>query len=228
MGLRYADSIITVSKTLKEHIESVCQRTDVKYVPNGITLPEYVAAGDTLERYGLEPKKYIYSVGRYVPEKGLDDLINAYPKTGNHGYKLVVSGGADHKTNYSRLIKKLSGKTDGVVLTGYVSGKPMRELYSNAALFVLPSYYEGMPIALLEAMSYDLDVVVSDIPANKELDLPEECYFKTGDVDDLAEKLRMRLADKQKRDFKKILVEKYDWGKIAEQTKGIYRKLMPF
>ena len=115
--------------------------------------------------------------------------------------------------------------TKGVILAGYNTGETLAELYSNAGLYVLPSYYEGLPIALLEAMSYNLDVVVSNIPANKELDLPEECYFKTGDVDDLAEKIRMHLADKYKRDFTNMLLEKYNWETIAKQTNNIYKEL---
>ena len=108
-----------------------------------------------------------------------------------------------------------------IILTGYITGEPLNQVFSHARMFVLPSYHEGLPIVLLEAMSYGLAVLVSDIPANKEVELPDERYFKCGDVGDLKEKLSILerdLSPSERENIRKQVEEKYNWGKIANQT----------
>ena len=100
-------------------------------------------------------------------------------------YKLVIAGDAGHETEYSMSLRHMASEDDRIILTGYITGEPLNQVYTHARLFVLPSYHEGLPIVLLEAMSYVLPVLVSDIPANKEVELPAERYFRCGDVDDL-------------------------------------------
>ncbi len=114
--------------------------------------------------------------------------------------------------------------TDGVVLPGYVWGDKQRCLLSNARCFVLPSSHEGMSIALLEAMSYKLPVVVSDIEANKAMNLPEECYFRLGNIEQFAEKLKKNA----KEDFHLVDydMKDYDWDDIAEKTLAVYEDCM--
>jgi glycosyltransferase involved in cell wall biosynthesis len=98
-------------------------------------------------------------------------------------------GKADHEDRYSRSLKKKADNTKNIILTGYLTGKPLQELYSHDGLFVLPSYYEGLPIVLLEAMSYGLSCIASDIPANKNVGLDNDRFFKAGDVNAIAAKI---------------------------------------
>lgn len=134
-------------------------------------------------------------------------------------------GDADHEDKYSKSLKQI-GKDNGVVLTGFIKGEKLNQIFSHAKLFVMPSYHEGLPIALLEAMSYNLDVLVSDIPANVEVQLEQSDYFKVGDVDNLAMKLKNKLDNTADRDFQKIIKERYNWDLIAKQTKSVYEKVL--
>jgi len=229
LGTKYADKVIVISKEIKRMIEKRYGREDLIFIPNGVNFPEKTLQRSTLKKYNLEPKKYIFTACRFVPEKGLHDLIAAYKKIGNQEFNLVIAGEADHETEYSRNLKKTSYKIDGVVLTGFISGKPLVELFSNAALFVLPSYYEGLPIALLEAMSYELPVLASDIPQNREIPLPEFRYFKIGNINDLSNKIKeltkKGISEQEKKKQREILEKNYNWNKIAQQTYNVYKNI---
>ena len=124
--------------------------------------------------------------------------------------------------------RRVPGHKD-IVLTGFLTGHPLAELYSHAGLFVLPSYYEGLPIALLEAMSYGLSCIVSDIPANREVGLPEERYFKAGDIEGLSSKIKefaaKPMTEEQKSRQIELLKQKYNWDKIAEETLKVYQEI---
>lgn len=228
-GILYSDRIIAISKGIKEFIKSKYGRDSV-FIPNGVTLPHLVPPGAELKKWGLKPKEYFFTACRFVPEKGLLELIDAYKKIKDSSFKLVIAGDADHETDYSRRVKKVAAETKGVVLTGFITGTRLAELYSNAGLFVLPSYYEGLPIALLEALSYGLPVIVSDISANRELLLSEFRYFKPGNIDELSFKLvegiKKGLSGDEKEKYLKLLKTQFDWDTIAERIKGIYEKVL--
>ena len=230
LGIRFADKVIVISEAIKSMLETKYSRRDLEFIPNGVDLPEFVPAGDTLKECRIEPGKYVFTACRFVPEKGLCDLISAYKKIEKPGFKLVIAGDADHETEYSRDIKKLAKEADGIILTGFISGKPLQELYSNVGLFVLPSYYEGLPIALLEALSYGLPVLVSDIPANREIPVPDDRFFQTGDVDSLAKKMvelfRCGISEEERISQRRMLVERYNWDKIAEYTFKVYKGVL--
>jgi glycosyltransferase involved in cell wall biosynthesis len=146
--------------------------------------------------------------------------------------KLVIAGDSDHEDAYSRQLKARSAAVDRIVMPGYVTGNDLNQLYTHARLFVLPSYHEGLPIALLEALSYGLPAVVSDIPANVEVNLDGDFYYPVGDVKALREKLQQALATEitsEQREARRSLVRTtYDWSVIAEKTLGVYADALSF
>jgi glycosyltransferase involved in cell wall biosynthesis len=201
----------------------------VDFVPNGVSVQPKITSTETLRAFGLTPRQYVVMMARLVPEKRQHDLILAFAKA-NRPEKLVIVGGADHETEYSAYVKTLAAETPSVIMTGFQTGPALAELYGNAALFVLPSSHEGMPIALLEALSYGLPVLASDIVANRELRLAPADYFPMGDVDALATALTRKLSMPFHEDGTDELIgqiqAEYSWKKIAERTADVYRSVL--
>lgn len=238
LGCKFANAVIAVSDTIAEDISRRYGRKAI-VIYNGVNMPEIPETTETLKKFGLEKGKYILAVGRIVAGKGFDDLIKAFkiasgrnigPSNDIQKWKLVIAGDADYEDKYSRKLKESAINTPGIVLTGFLSGQPLQELYGYAGLFVLPSYYEGLPISLLEAMSYGLMCLASDIEANQSISLPAENYFKAGDISQLAEKIKIftkrSLSQEEKHKQIEMLQKKYDWNEIALKTLGVYRKVI--
>jgi len=229
LACRFANEVITISPVIAEELKSAYGR-ESKLIPNGIDIPKLLEAGKTLEQFDLKREKYILSVGRFVPEKAFFDLIKAFIAAKISGHKLVVVGDADHDDAYSRLLKEMAKANSGIVLTGKLKGKALAEIYSNAAFFVIPSYHEGLPIVLLEAMSYERLCLASDIAPNKCVELDKDQYFSVGDVGQLSEKLRefvgRVLSEEQKKGQIEKLRREYDWDEIARRTLRVYEMVV--
>jgi glycosyltransferase involved in cell wall biosynthesis len=221
LALRYASYVIFVSQKQREKFTEKIMAKSV-WIPNGVLQPTLSIATDYIESLGVMPQKYILAVGRITQEKGFDYLIKAYNNLHCFDHNLIIAGGIDHVTTYSKQIIKMATENN-VILTGFVLGEKLRQLYSHAKAFVLPSSHEGLPIALLEAMSYSLPVIASNIPANTEIGLPPECYFQVNDERELAERLKEII----KTPFQQVVynMEKYDWNCIAKQTIEIYEQI---
>ena len=235
MGISFSNEVITISEHIANDIKKKYGR-DSTVLPNGVNIPQPAETEEYLNKYGLHKHKYILSVGRFVPEKGFDDLIDAFNGLQVAGlrsqveeWKLVIVGDADHEDKFSSDLKLKAKKNSNIVLTGFIKGQPLHEMYSHAGLFVLASYYEGLPIVLLEAMSYGLSCLVSDIPANKHIELSEERFFPTGDVKELAAKMEYFLKSPWKEEDKynqiRMIADKYNWDQIATKTLAVYEKL---
>ncbi len=226
LGIRSANEVIAISGVIAEDILKKCGRK-AHIIPNGAITSGSLSTDGTLKKFGLEKGKYILSVGRFVPEKGFHDLIVAFIKSQAAAWKLVIVGDADHEDKYSRELKRMAGGSNGVVMTGSLTGQPLQELYSHAGLFVLPSYYEGLPIALLEALSYGLSCLASDISANRSINLAAGRFFKAGDVRELTEKILYFINNPLKTEEKtaqiKEIFEKYSWDDIANKTLEVYK-----
>lgn len=228
MGCRYAHRVIVISNVIYELVAKKYNRTDALIIPNGVMLPKPQRGVSYLDSLGIHPKKYILSVARFVEEKGLHDLIAAFSHLAPKDWQLVIAGDADHETEYSRKLKAIAVENKSIILTGYIKGDALAQIYWNAGLFVLPSYHEGLPIALLEAMSYNLPVLVSDIPPHREIALDSRCYFKTKDIEDLSIKIGIAISDSVNNtaNYSTLIKEKYNWDKIAVQTCNVYSSMV--
>ena len=228
-GSSLSQSVIAVSDQIASGIREKYKRK-VYTIPNGVGAAEFQDPNGGLKKYSLTKEKYILAVGRFVPEKGFLDLVAAFEKIEEQDWKLVIVGRADHSNSYSLELEKMAKNNKNIILTGFLSGVSLQEIFSNAGLFVLPSYYEGLPIALLEALSYGLSSIASNIPANKEVGLSENRYFQAGDIHALTEKIREFIAqpmsETEQEDQIKQIKEKYNWGKIAESTWEVYLRVI--
>ncbi len=224
-AVKYASEVIVISDVINNLIKQKYGREDAHLIYNGVNLPKPLSEDHIqtmLARFSLQPKGYLVAVGRFVEEKGLHDLIAAYRQSGIT-LPLVLVGDADHPTAYSIQLKQLAADTPNVILTGFLKGDDLQAVFSQAKLFVMPSYHEGLPIALLEAMSFSLPAVVSDIPANLEVKLPMDAYFKVGNVTELAEKITKGIQQDSV-DYSEYL-QRYDWQDIARQTVAVYHSI---
>jgi glycosyltransferase involved in cell wall biosynthesis len=195
-----------------------------KVIFNGVCLPDISVQSDYLDTLGLEKQKYAIAVGRFLEEKGFDYLIRAFRKTNISDYKLVLAGDTDYPTDYSNKLKALA-KENEVILTGFIKGEKLNQIFSHAKVFIMSSFEEGLPIALLEAMSYNIDVLVSNIPANLQIELNKNDYFQVGDEENLKSKILEKLSGNKKRSFSEILSVRFNWDKIAIETNNIYEQL---
>lgn len=226
MGCMFADDVIVISNVIKELIAQKYGRTkNVHLIYNGVSEPEICDYPDYFKELGIEKGNYVLGMCRFVPEKNLHHLVKAFVKWkkahADSDVKLVLAGDTDFEDSYSLGLKEMARK-NGVVLTGFIKGKKLHSLLTHCKCYCLPSSHEGLPIALLEAMSYGVKVVVSDIPANLEVGLPKEDYFPCGDVDELSRKLGKIIEQPlQHIDYD---MSKYDWSKIAQQVTDIYKK----
>ena len=265
MGCMFADDVIVISDVIRNLIKDKYGRTkNVHLIYNGVSKPEICDYPEYFEELGIKKGRYILGMCRFVPEKNLHHLVEAFNIIKNeelrikkessaladeelkikkqdsaqadeelkikkqssalanyelNDVKLVLAGDTDFEDDYSRGLKEMARK-NGVVLTGFVKGRKLHSLLTNCMCYCLPSSHEGLPIALLEAMSYGVKVVVSDIPANLEVGLDRSDYFHLGNINELAEKLKGVI--KQGRIHVGYDMTKYDWDKIARQVMDVY------
>ncbi len=228
-GMGFSTRNIVISRVIHDLVYEKHRRQSA-IIPNGVELPGIPGATDVLGRFSLEAGRYVLIVSRLVPEKRHMDLIRAFADAGMTGWKLAIVGTIDPGNKYCQEILAAAEGSGGVVLTGFQSGDALSQLYAHAGVFVLPSSHEGLPIALLEALSYGIPVLASDIPANLEVGLPEAQYFRLGDVRGLAEKLGQvnegGIEFDSPENVRENIRKNYNWGDIAEKTLAVYQEAM--
>lgn len=227
MAVKYADEIIVLSTDMQKYFRDTYGRKTV-FIPNGVNRPVLHSPQLIKEKLGLEKDSYILFLGRLVPEKGITYLIEAFKNT-KTDKKLVIAGGSSDTEAYKQELLKLACEDERIIFTGFVQGRMLEELYSNAYLYSLPSNLEGMPLSLLEAMSYGNCCLVSDIAECTEVVENHALIFKKSDAADLREKLQVACdypekVGKLKDGAADFICQKYNWDDVVGQTLKLYRK----
>jgi glycosyltransferase involved in cell wall biosynthesis len=220
------DMCTAVSRTLSTYYMQTYGRA-VEYIPNGVT-PQEPAEPELLKQFGLEPDNYILFVGRLLASKGPRLLIDAYNRI-KPAPKLVIAGGSSHTARYERLLRQEAN--GDILFLGYQYGASLRALYSHCRVFVFPSYVEGLPLVLLEALSFLRPVVYSDIPENREIADGLGIPFRCGSVEDLAEKLQYALSEVKPgearcRAVPAKLTGEYNWDRVVNEYIRVYRETL--
>ncbi len=229
------DKIIVVSRAQKEYFENKYGKECI-YIPNGVNIPKRkLLSGIIKEKYGLNGGDFLLWMGRLTPEKRVDWLIKAFKQIKGRvpNLKLVIAGGTSATDEYVERLKKLTGNDRRIIFTGYVAGKEKEELFSNALLFILPSYLEGLPIVLLEAMSYRVPCLVSDIEPHKEIisgDI-DGFLFQSNSFSDFVGKLGELLKSPEKlknigEKARRKVEKEYNWDDVVDRTEKIYQELV--
>lgn len=226
-AVKYADEIIVLSKGVQKYfLETYGRKTH--FIPNGVNRPEIQEAKLITEKFGLKKDSYILFLGRLVPEKGIRYLVEAF-KNVKTDKKLVIAGGSSDTDSFMEELKELAKGDNRILFTGFVQGAMLDELYSNAYLYTLPSDLEGMPLSLLEAMSYGNCCLVSDIPECAEVVEDKALIFKKSNIEDLQKKLQEacdhpEMVMKMKKQAADFICEKYNWDEVVKETMKLYRK----
>jgi glycosyltransferase involved in cell wall biosynthesis len=232
ISARVPHATITVSKNLADFYQERYGR-HAYYIPNGVAPPVRRAPHLLTERFGLQGGDYVLFLGRLVPEKAPDLLLKAFRNVDTTA-RLVIAGGSSFTDDYVHQLEVLAARDPRVLLVGSVHGELLHELYSNAALFVLPSRLEGLALTLLEAASYRLPLVASGIPPNREVigeDGPGGRMFASGDERGLTAALISTLGDLESaRAGAKVLgdrvVREYDWDVATTATEAVYERVL--
>lgn len=215
ISLRFSNRVIFVNKYQMEKCGALDKSV---FIPNGIDAVTRSTASTFLDKHGIRQGEYLLAVGRLTPEKGLEYLVEAAGRL-PQVQQVVIAGASDHDSAYRELLESLDVNKK-VIFTGFTSGEDLRQLYSHARLFVLPSVNEGFPMVLLEAMAYGLPILCSDIPGTRQVDLPEHDYFTVRDVDSMCNAITRQLAVPNT--FQHYELKHYDWQSIASQVQQQY------
>jgi len=220
-----ADEIIVLSRSAQDYFEQIYNRSTV-FIPNGMNPKEYRPADEIEKRWGLEKNSYILFLGRLVPEKRPELLIEAFKEL-DTGKRLVIAGGASDTSEYEKQLRSMAESDERILFTGFVTGNTLAELYSNACCYVLPSDVEGMPMSLLEAMAYGRCCVTSDIPECADVLAGTGVIFPRGEKDALRIVLETLLAEPVRVQrlgaaARERVAREYGWDSVVGKTLGIY------
>ena len=225
-AVKYADEIIVLSKGVQKYFLNKYGR-ETKIIPNGVNKPQKRNADIIIQKYNLHKDDYILFLGRLVPEKGLRYLIEAF-KSVKTDKKLVIAGGSSDTDSFAYEIKEIAKTDNRIIFTGFIQGQELDELYSNAYIYTLPSDLEGMPLSLLEAMSYGNCCITSDIAECTEVVEDKAFSFKMGSIEELKNQLQKLCNDKEivqqyKDNASNFICGKYSWDDVVNQTIKLYK-----
>jgi glycosyltransferase involved in cell wall biosynthesis len=229
-GMKCANARIAISGGIRNGVMHQ-YGLDSAHISNGVDLPQLSGQSAALEKFKLDRRRYVLLVSRMVPEKRHLDLIRAFLSATMPGWKLVLVGKADHHDAYADSVLAAARVSDNIVCTGYQGGQALHELFLHAGVFVLPSSHEGLPISILEALSYGLPVIASDIPSNREIANCAIEYFPLGDINALRNLLNGKVTAKFQTlrcvHVRSIIRSRFQWSDVAKKTYAVYRSIAP-
>lgn len=229
------DTTIAVSKTLSAYCH-LSYGSETVYIPNGTHIPLEPSDMKHVKALGLTEGKYLMMCARLVKHKGAHKLMEAWKQLGVErpelmkDLRLAIVGGSAFTDGYVRELQEIAKADKTIVMTGLQVGEPLHALYAGSYAVIHPSESEGLPISVLEAMSYGKCVLASDIPENSELTGEQGIQFKAGDINDLKEKIAMLIEHPEQveavgRDARAFVARHFDWHDIGEQTSYLYEAL---
>ena len=222
---RYADEVIVLSRDVQSYFWNTYGRS-TNLIENAVTPIETAPCCEIRRQFGLERHEYVLYLARIVPEKGLHHLIRAFRRC-EGPYRLAVAGELPDN-DYGREIRRLADGCDRIVFTGFVQGQVLQELYSNCALYVLPSHVEGMALTLLEAMSAGARCLTSDIPENTDVLGEFGTFFISGDEESLYQALSSLLSqpaeNPRAEEQRQLIRRQYSYDTMVEKTLAVYEK----
>jgi glycosyltransferase involved in cell wall biosynthesis len=222
--LRFADAVISVTPALAERLRRRGISANVHVVANAIDIEPAAQSAALGEPAGAPAGPYVLAVGRVTAQKNVDNLIRGFSRFAADNadrHRLVVVGGLDDQAYVDQLRPLLS---EQVVLAGRMPRSAIPPLYQRCAVYVNASVHEGSSNAVLEAISAGCAILLSDIPENRDFQLPDHCYFDPLDSSAIAAALKRALANPAAyvADPAKFLT----WRDVAERTLGIYDRIL--
>ncbi|AFY50743.1 glycosyltransferase [Nostoc sp. PCC 7524] len=231
-AVRFAHGIVVVSDALKTYFLQNYGR-DTVYIPNA---PASYGESDPNFSYGkqlgLEQGRYMIFLGRIVPEKRPDLLIEAFSKLKPSGWKLVLAGGVSDTQSYTAKLLEKVANNPNIIFAGELRGSRLWEIVRGAGLFVLPSDLEGLPLAMLEAMQEGRPVVASDIlPHQQLINGGMGTLFEAGNVDSLVNSLDWAINHPQQvalmaKNAQRNVQTNYSWEHITAENLKLYTTLL--
>lgn len=196
-------------------------------IPTAVNIPQNNREQDLqiLEDMGLQHCKYVLFMARLVQDKNPDFLIRGFKnfkKSSHIDMKLVIAGSNEADFQYVDKLHRLAGNDKSIIFTGAIYGEKKEVILRNAYVFCLPSTIEGLSIGLLEAMSYKLPIIASDIKANRELLGDDAVWVNPENVDDISDAITFCVENKdiidgfRSKNFNKV-INNYTWDKVAQK-----------
>jgi glycosyltransferase involved in cell wall biosynthesis len=222
-----ADTVTAVSETqckyFKTHYNAECE-----FIPTAANIKRF-ASPNLIVDMGLRSREYVLFAARLVPEKGAHHLIRAYQRLATKR-PLIIAGEAPAPGGYEEQLRRLAEGDQRIRFIGRVQGELLEELFSNAALFVQPSELEGLSMGLLEAMSYGIPCLSSDIPENREVVGNAGLLFRNKDVNDLERQLKAALSNsaagmKLAAAGRKRVESLFSWERVVDQLEALYERV---
>jgi len=224
MAFRNSDRVVVVSRALQQELAAQGRR--VEYVPNGVDVADEVPCRELRDRFGLEDGAFVLAMGRWIPDKRMRELVEAFVAHPPGDLRLVVAGDADDPRE-RRAIQAAARGSTRVVFPGMVGGRLKAELLTHARAFVTASAHEGMPITLLEAMAAGRLCLASDIEPHREIlgAVDERLLFPVADPGAGLERIASIEPGAVESRLQE-LARGYSWDQTVTRLEALYREVV--